>query len=188
MSEAVYLVEFGSIPAGIDMLDRMMDRCSALIIYAKPVCIGKFLIVLGGEVDDVREAQAVVLESGEKRVLQQYLLTSAHEEILAYFRRAPGANASTGPVAIGMLETVDAVSGFRSLDAALKGGSVSLEQVWLGHFIGGKFCYILSGQVGDVQAALAAAEITLEPKRLVDSRVIPSPSEKTLAHLLKTQS
>lgn len=186
MSEAIYIVEYASIPAGIDMLDQIVKRTSVFIIYAKSICIGKFLIVLGGDVDDVREAQAAVTAAEEKRLLQQYLLTNAHGQILSYFKRAPECKESTsGATAIGILETLDAANGFRSLDLALKGGNVRLERVWLGHFIGGKFCYILTGQVGDIKTALAAAENGLEEKRVVDSRIIPSPDRKVLEHLLR---
>lgn len=188
MSEAIYIVEYASIPVGVDLLDRMVKRSSVFIIHAKPVCIGKFLIVLGGDVDDVREAQAAAAAAGEKRLLQQYLLTHAHGQILAYFRRAPERKESRSEAsAVGILETLDAVNGFRSLDSALKGGNVRLEQVWLGHFMGGKFCYLLTGQVEDIRTALAAAESGLEEKRVVDSRVIPSLDGKTLEYLLKAQ-
>lgn len=186
MSNAIYIVEFGSIPVGIDMLDRMIKRASLTIAYAKPVCIGKYLIVLGGDVADVREAQAAVSEAGEKRLLKEHLLTNAHRDILAYFKRAPKTDESIeGASAVGILETVDAASGFKSLDAALKCSNVHLQQVWIGHYNGGKFSYVLTGNVEDVKMALSAGSQGLAERTLVDSRVIPSPDRKTLEHLIK---
>ena len=189
MREAIYTVEYTSIPVGIDMLDRMVKSASVSVIYAKPICIGKFLIVLGGDVGDVRQAQKTVLSAGEKRLLKEHLLTNAHREILAYFKRGPSDRVPIeGKTAVGILETREIASGFLSLDAALKSGSVQLEQVWMGHFIGGKFCYLLSGSVEDVGAAVEAADRTLGEKSPVESRIIPSPDSQTLEQLIKVYS
>ena len=189
MREAIYLVEYTRIPVGIDMLDRMVNSASVSIIYARPICIGKFLIVLGGDVGDVRQAQKTVADSAEKRLLKEHLLTNAHREILAYFRRGPSDHVTIqGKTAVGILETREIASGFQSLDAALKSGNVQLEQVWMGHFIGGKLCYLLSGTVEDISTAIEAAGGALPEKSLVESRIIPSPDAQTLAQLLKAYS
>lgn len=187
MNKAIYIAEYSSIPVGIDAVDRMVKRASMTIIYAKPICIGKFLIVMGGEVDNLREAQAEVASAGEKRLIQQYLLTNAHEDILAYFKRSPQEKRSMqGKTALGILETRNASSGFQSLDAALKSGNVRLEEVWIGHFIGGKFCYILSGLVEDINTALEAAARGLPENSFIDKKVIASPDDKTLEYLIKS--
>ncbi|MDR0926067.1 MAG: BMC domain-containing protein [Hungatella sp.] len=186
MGEAIYIIELSSVPVGIQILDQIVKRSQVLIIYAKPICIGKFLIVAGGNVEDVQEAQAAVVSVQEKKLLHHYLLTNAHNDILSYFNRLPAQRErKPGANAVGILETRDASSGFRSLNAALKNGEVRLEQVWLGQFMGGKFCYILTGQVEDITMALEAAKGEQEEKYLVDSRVIPAPDQKTLQYLLK---
>lgn len=184
MNEAIYIVEYNSIPIGIDVLDQMVKRASVTIIQARPICIGKYLIVLGGAVDDMREAQAAALSVGPDKLLSQYLLTNAHHDILAYFKRIPEDESSfSGAVAVGIFEVRNIANGFRSLDAALKSGNVQLGYVWNGHFIGGKFCFLLTGSVEDISMALKAAENNLDDRCLVDSRVIPSPDAKTLKHL-----
>lgn len=188
MKEAIYIVEYSNIPLGVDMLDKMIKRTEVTVIKAQPICIGKFLIVLGGEVDAMEEAQGVVQEQGERRLISQYLLTNAHKGILAYFKRAR-LSAGYVPVsdAVGIFEVTNAADGFHSLDAALKSGNVELRKVWLGHFLGGKLCYLLAGSVEDVSMALQAAENHLEPKSLVERRVIPSPDPKTLEYLIRSK-
>lgn len=183
--EAIYLVEYSSISYGIAVLDRLIKRSAVEVVYARPVCIGKYLIVLGGDVDDVRESREEVKSLGSNRRISDYLLTSAHQEILAYFRRASKeAGGSHIQEAVGILETSNASSGFYSLDRALKNGSVRLARIWLGHYIGGKFCYILNGQVGDVQAAVDAGRASAGEAFLVDSQVIPYPDPATLKLLV----
>lgn len=184
--EAIYIVEYAGIPIGIDVLDRMVKRASADILYARPVCIGKFLIVMGGGVDDVREARQAAADTGAK-ALQERLLTGAHSEILTYFHRVRDnrKKSITDKTAVGILETRHAASGFYSLDAALKRGRVRLEQLWLGHCIGGKFCYILSGCVEDIHSALTAARESLDPAEIVSDRIIPALNEKAAAFLFR---
>ena len=58
MSEAVFLVEYNSVSYGVSVLDRIVKRSGVEVVYARPVCAGKYLIVVGGDVDDVSESQA----------------------------------------------------------------------------------------------------------------------------------
>ena len=86
-----------------------------------------------------------------------------------------------------MFETRNASSGFLSLDAALKSADVQLLRLWLGQFIGGKFCYVLGGGVSAVKSAVAAAAAAIPAKDKVDSRVIPSPDAATMALFVKPE-
>lgn len=189
MGEAVLLAEYSSVSYGVSVLDRMVKRSAVEVVYARPVCAGKYLIVVGGDVEDVGEAQAEAESLGSERRISSYLLTNAHRDILGYFRRSSAQEASERETievspALGLFETTNAATGFHSLDAALKNGSVGLGKVWLGHFLAGKFCYVLAGQVGDVGAAIAAARNATPDKNHVDNRVIPSPDKATLRLLL----
>lgn len=185
MKEAIYVVEYTNIPTGIDALDQMIKRAEVTILHARPICIGKYLIVLGGSVDSVREAQRVVQTLCTDNLLSQYLLTNAHHEILSYFNQiSVYKNEISMSEAVGIFEVKNSSNGFRCLDAALKSGNVKLGHIWLGHFLGGKFCYLLIGSVEDVKMALKAAECNLEEGCLVESKLIPSPDSKTLGHLI----
>lgn len=183
MEDAVYIVEYSSISHGIGMLDRMLKRSSLFVLFAGPICIGKYLIALGGDVADAKEAQDAGESAEPGELLSSYLLTSAHPTILSYFRtnkrQAPPANE-----AIGIFETKNAASGFISLDAALKSGRVWLMRLWIGRYIGGKFCYVLGGTVSDVREAVKAARAAILPREFVGDEVIASPDKATLALFL----
>lgn len=181
MQEAIFLVEYSNIPYGIAALDRLVKRSAVSVLYANPVCIGRYLIVVGGSVEDVGESQAEVEAIGTTRRISQYLLTNAHRDISAYFKRFPKNEKSiSGAQAAGIFETRDTASGFRSLDCALKNGSVEIGKIWMGHYLGGKFCYVLTGQVGDVETAVNAARHSIIDRQYADSCVIPSPDTETL--------
>lgn len=184
MDSAIYVVEFRSIARGIAVLDKMLKGSSLALLHADPICIGKYLICLGGDVADVREAQNRAEAPGEEAPLASYLLTSAHPAVLGYFRHgAPPV--AMAPDAIGIFETRNAASGFISLDAALKSAQVKLLRLWLGQFLGGKYCYVLGGSTSDVESALAAATAALPEKEQVGSQLVPMPDEMTLKLFVK---
>jgi microcompartment protein CcmL/EutN len=180
MSEAVYIVEYRSISRGVVNLDRMLKRAVLEVMYAAPICIGKYLIVVGGDVGEVREAADEAERDKGDKFIASHLLTGAHPGILDYFRheKAPVKNT---PDSIGLFEVRNAASGFFSLDSALKSGNISLLHLWLGQFIGGKLCYVLGGTVSDVEAALRSAKNSIKAEELVGSELIPRPDAAAMS-------
>ena len=179
MKDAVYVVEYRSISQGIGVLDNMIKRANMSLLYANPICIGKYLICLGGDVSAIEEAQSAAEEDSGGSPMASYLLTGAHPAILGYFYNDLP-KPEVLPEALGIFETRNASAGFASLDKALKSANVCVLRVWLGQQIGGKLCYVLGGSVSDIQAAIRAAQETIEDKEYVGSRVIPSPDATTM--------
>lgn len=187
MKQAVYIVEFQSISHGIGVLDRMLKRAGLLLLHAGPICIGKYLICVGGDVADVREAQNAAHEPDDDGVpLADCLLTGVHPGILSYFAlEAPKEEGELD--AIGILETRDASSGFLGLDTALKNASVRLLRVWLGQFLGGKYCFVIGGGTSEVQSALLAAQSSIPAGHGVGHRLIPAPDPHTVGLFVRGQ-
>lgn len=184
MSDAVYIVEFKSISQGIGVLDKMFKRSTLDLLYANPICIGKYLICVGGDVADALVAQQTAEAPEEGAPIASYLLTGAHPSIREYFRRGipPGYDR---PEAIGIVETRNAASGFVSLDRALKSARVTLLKLWLGQLLGGKLCYVLGGGTSDIQSAVKAAAAAIPERELVGTREIPAPDRATMELFLK---
>lgn len=177
MNDAIYIVEYRSISRGVVTLDRMLKRSGVMALYAAPVCIGKYVIAVGGGVGDVMESKAE--SEASDGILAGYLITGAHPDVLGYFRREhppkPGS-----PDAVGIFETRNIPSGFMSLDAALKNGRTDIIRVWMGHFIGGKFCWVISGETSEVSSSLAAAGRAVSGSVIAGSELIPRPDSSTL--------
>jgi microcompartment protein CcmL/EutN len=178
MSDALYIVEYRGISRGVMVLDKMLKRSGIMALYAAPVCIGKYLIAVGGDVGDVREAKAEAERSDG--IIAGYLMTGAHPDVLGYFRHERPIMPDA-PDAVGIFETRNVSSGFMSLDAALKSGRTGILRIWMGHFIGGKFCWILSGGVSEVSSALDAASRAIASGEIVGSELIPRPDVSTIA-------
>jgi len=174
MSEAIYIAEFRSISHGIGALDLMCKRTGFELLYAAPVCIGKYLICVGGDVADITEAQAAAETGDEELPFASCLLTGIHPAILDYFRNEQK-TIDTTPAAMGVFETLSAAYGFRSLDQALKGAHVKLMRVWIGNRLGGKLCWVLGGSTSDIQSAIKAARGIVPEKEQAGSRIIIAP-------------
>ena len=76
--------------------------------------------------------------------------------------------------AIGVLEFYSVASAIMAADTAAKAANITLIEVRIGYAIGGKGYVTLTGEVGDVKAAVEAASESAE--LLVGTTVIPRPS------------
>jgi microcompartment protein CcmL/EutN len=188
MSDALYIVEYNRISRGVVVLDRMLKRSGITALYAAPICIGKYVIAVGGGVGDVKEAKAEA-DGNADGMLSSYFMPGAHPDVLGYFTREGGRAPDTlntlktlkTPEAVGIFETRNISPGFVSLDAALKSAVSKILKIWMGHFIGGKFCWIVSGEVSEVSSALQAAGRAVSDKEIVGSELIPRPDASTMA-------
>ncbi len=178
-AEAVYVVEFTSISRGIGALDQMCKRAGLAVFYTNPVCIGKYLICVGGDVADMLEVRAAAEAEGDEPPIASCLITGTHPAILRYFGREKSAEVQTRE-ALGIFETRNAASGIKSLDAALKAARVELVRVWLGTQLGGKLCWVVSGGVSDVKCGIAAARDSVSLKEQAGSRVVIAPTPLVL--------
>jgi len=174
MNEAIYIAEFRSISHGIGALDVMCKRTELKLLYAAPVCIGKYLICVGGDVGNITEAQTAAETDGEELPFASCLLTGIHTSILEYFRKEQ-AHIDKIPAAIGVFETNNAASGFHSLDQALKGAQATLMRVWIGNRLGGKLCWVIGGSTSDVQSAITAAKGAVPDSEQAGNRIIIAP-------------
>jgi microcompartment protein CcmL/EutN len=177
-AEAVYVVEYASISRGIGVLDAMCKRAALAVLHASPVCIGKFLICVGGEIAAVSEAKAAAEPAAgtakEDAPISSSLLTGTHPAILEYFRHRVSAQ-SQNPAALGIFEARTAAKGFQSLDAALKAANAELLRVWLGTQLGGKLCWVLGGGVSEIQSGITAARAAITEREQAGSRVVIAP-------------
>jgi microcompartment protein CcmL/EutN len=186
-AEAVYVVEYSSISRGIGALDAMCKRAGIAVLHAGPICVGKFLICVGGEVAAVTEAKAAAepeAEAAKEAPISSCLLTGTHPAILRYFRHEIPAQ-SQNPAALGVFEARTAAKGFQSLDAALKAANVGILRVWPGTQLGGKLCWALGGGVSDIQSGVAAARGAISEREHAGSRIVIAPAPSVAGMFVK---
>ncbi|MEA4988747.1 MAG: BMC domain-containing protein [Anaerovorax sp.] len=179
MANAIGMVELNSIARGIEVCDYMVKAAQVELLRASTVCPGKYIIVVGGETGAVEAAMKEgALRSGECAVDTLFIPNIDQQVILAINMTNPVENLG----AVGVLEFYSIASTIIAADAAAKAANITLIEVRMGCAIGGKGIVTLTGDVGAVRAAVAAAQ--KESELMVGSTVIPRPSPKLLENLL----
>ncbi len=173
MDQALALIELTSIARGYRVADDMVKKAPVRLIDMGVVSPGKFLILVTGDVGSVEEAYLAGLEGADGWVVDHLFLPQPHDDLVRALDRL------TLPAeldAMGILETFSAVSAIRAADVALKAADVRLLELHYERHLGGKGYFSVTGELHDVEAALAAAVSSLrEAGMLVKQELIPRP-------------
>lgn len=117
MISAIGVVEMRSISKGYETADQMLKTSPVEVHHMKPICPGKFLIVMSGDTADVQAAmETAKVEAGDFRI-SDFELHGVHPDIIDGLKRRP----SSLPVnALGIVETATVSPGIFALNEALK--------------------------------------------------------------------
>jgi len=182
MIASIGLIELNSIARGIETADVMLKAGSVTLVFAKPVCPGKYLILVHGDVGSVNAAMSAGLDTGAINIVNNLIIPRVHPLLI------PAINAVAeieNVEALGVVEYFDIASAIVGADAAVKTGNVKLIEVRLGFGIGGKSYFSLCGELSDVRSAVAAGLADTEDSGgVVQSCVIPSPDSSLFEQLL----
>lgn len=179
MRTAIGMVELNSIAKGIETCDYMVKAAQVELIRSSTVCPGKYLILIAGDTGDVRAAMKEGESRGGECVVDTLLLPNVHPQLIPAISMAT----QTPPLgAVGVLEFYSVASAITAADIAAKAANITLIEVRIGYAIGGKGYVTLTGDVGAVRAAVAAA--TRDVQLLVGTTVIPRPAKQVFDSLL----
>jgi microcompartment protein CcmL/EutN len=167
---ALALLELDSIAAGIEAGDAMAKRAPIDVIRAGTVHPGKYLILLGGAVADVKEALDAGREVGASSVLDVVFLPNVHPELVAAIR---GERRAAEGEALGVIETATVAPIIEAADAGLKGARVRLLELHLADDLGGKGYLLFDGPLADVEAAVEIGVARIAASLGLGWRVIP---------------
>lgn len=176
---AIGMVEFNSIARGIETCDDMVKAAQVDLIRASTICPGKYVVLIAGETGNVKASMAEGVKRGGECVVDTLTLPNVHEQLI------PALSMTTqveNPGAVGVLEYYSVASAITAADIAAKAANITLIEIRMGFAIGGKGYVTLTGDVGAVRAAVAAAE--RETELLVGSTVIPRPAPQLFESLL----
>jgi microcompartment protein CcmL/EutN len=156
MRRALALIEFSGPAAGILAVDRMLKMAPVALLRCGTVHPGRYLALVGGSVAATQEAHAEGLDvaSAQSALEDEVCLPDPHPQLAAAV-----AGERIAPVGdtLGVIETATSPSLLRAVDAALKGVPVDLMEVRLADDLGGKALAVFSGDLTDVEAAMAIA-------------------------------
>jgi microcompartment protein CcmL/EutN len=178
MKAAIGLIELSSIAKGIEVSDAMLKRADIEIIVNRTICPGKYMILIGGDVDAVNESIETGIEVSADELVDNFIIPNVHPTI---FPAISGINPVVNLEALGVIESFSVASIIEAADAAVKSAKVDLITVYLAMAIGGKGYVILTGDVASVQTAVDVGAAVISKKGLlVQKVVIPQPRKEIL--------
>ena len=180
--EAIGILESNSIAKGIEAADAVLKAADTALLYAKPVCPGKYTILFYGDV----AAGSASLDAGaaviDAHLVDSVVIPRIHPQVIQAISLS---TAPDGVNAVGVMEFFSVTAAVYAADAAAKAADVTLLDVRLGVGIGGKSFAVLTGEVAAVEEAVRCGMAAGEEKGLVvTSTVIPSPRKEIFDTLL----
>ncbi|HQR37652.1 MAG TPA: BMC domain-containing protein [Blastocatellia bacterium] len=165
---AIGFIESSSIARGIDATDAMLKKAGVELLMTTIVPRGKYLIMINGSVADVEASLRAGLESAEGVVLDSFIIQNVHPTLPAAIR---GRVKVEHIEAVGLIETKEVAPAIFAGDVAVKAAEVTLIEAR--NQPGGKGLVVLTGEVGAVRSAIAAAVASVKSGMLISEVVIP---------------
>lgn len=182
MAIAIGMVEFTSIARGIYAADQMVKVSEVEIVTAGSTCPGKYIVIVNGDVAAVKASIDTGVKLAGDYLVDSIVVPSVHEGV---FPAITGATMPDRISALGIIESFSLSAMIIAADAVLKAAELQPLELRLGNGLGGKSYFTFTGDVAAVQAGVNAGDaIAKEKGLLVDSEIIPSPSERLIPSLL----
>jgi microcompartment protein CcmL/EutN len=179
---SIALLETGSIARGIRCLDEMAKRAPVEILQARPVCPGRYIVLVEGDVAAVEESLAAGLRTAASDVVDSLFLANPHPALPSVLRLSEKPQVLSP---VGVVETSAVATALVAADAGCKTSPVELIVARLAVGMAGKSFVIFSGELSDVEAAVeAGAAVADERGKLVETTVLANPDLAVEAFLI----
>lgn len=182
MLNAIGLVETNSIARGLEVADIMVKTAEVTLLSAKPICPGKYMVLVAGEVAAVKSSVQAGAALGGNNLVDEFVIPNVYPSI---FPAITGSSRIERVDALGAIETFSVASLIVAADAAVKAAAVEPIEIRLAVGLGGKSFVTLTGEVSAVEAAVSAGVATVTEKGLLAGKtIIPSPAQELVINLL----
>ena len=173
MVHAVGVIELKSIAKGVDATDAALKSAGVKLICAHPACPGKYEIILTGSISDVTAALEHVKSRFDQYIVDSSIMGRIDEQVIkALFGTQTGVKQGS----LGLIETYSAASAIKAGDIAVKTARVELYDMRVSRGMGGKGVIMLTGEVGDVTAAVeAGSAYATQSGQLSSNAIIAAP-------------
>lgn len=174
------ILELSSIALGYQAEDALLKTAPIDILIARPVCSGKFLIVVAGSVAAVQASLQAAGRAAGDTIIESRVISNLHPGVLPALSLSVELGGGL-PAALGVVETFSAASAVEAADAAVKNAEVRLFRIHLAMAMGGKGLVLFCGGLGEVRAGLDAADAAMaESGMLAASALVSAPSAELL--------
>jgi microcompartment protein CcmL/EutN len=181
MKKALGMIEFKTVASGITATDIMLKTADIEVVQAGPVCPGKYIATIAGEISAVKASIEAAERYNSAMLIDKFILGAPHETVQPAIC---GALEVKNKGAVGIIETFTAASAVVAADTAAKTALIELIEVRLAKGMCGKSYIILTGSVSSVTAAIERAKAGVQDGLFLDSSVIAGPDERLWESIL----
>lgn len=153
MYKSIGVIELKSIPKGVEAADAALKSAGVDMVSSHPSCPGKYEIILTGSISNVTAAVTHVLSRFEGYVIDSSIMGRIDEQVIAALF---GTHSTAPEGSLGLIETFSAASAIKAADIAVKTARVAIYDLRVSRGMGGKGVVMLTGEIGDVTAAVEA--------------------------------
>ena len=153
MYQAVGIIELKSIAKGIEACDSALKAAGIRLVSAHPSCPGKYEIIITGSIANVTASADVVKTRFESSVIDASIMGRIDPQVIAALF---GTQSGEKRGSLGVIETYSAASAIKAADLAVKTAKVEIYDLRVSRGMGGKGIVLVTGEVGDVTAAVEA--------------------------------
>jgi len=178
MNQSLGLLELNSIVKGIEAADRMIKAADIRLVHARPICPGKYVVIIAGDVGSVTSAIEAGKSTSGAFLVDDLLIPNLSGQVIRAIAAAEDVQPQS---AIGAAEFFTVAAAVSGADTAVKAADVQLIEVRLGLGIGGKSFFTLTGAISAVEEAIRAGSAEAkENGLLLASIVIPATLDKEI--------
>ncbi|MCL5986358.1 MAG: BMC domain-containing protein [Actinobacteria bacterium] len=171
--KSIGVIEFISIPKGVEATDAMLKAANVELLQAIVLCPGKFISLIAGEVAAVQSSIDAAKSVGNETLVDYIVIPNVHPGV---FPALLGSAKKEELNAVGIIETFTVSSVIIAADSAAKAASVNLIEIRIARGMSGKASVLMSGDVAAVRSAVENGVGAIKTEgALIDFVVIPSP-------------
>ena len=102
MAKAIGMVEYQTVPTGMQAADAILKTAEVEILEAQTVCPGKYIVIFSGELSAVKASEEAAMTQFPAHLVDHFVLGNPDESI---FPAIYGVTPSEQVKALGVLET-----------------------------------------------------------------------------------
>ncbi|MFA5562273.1 MAG: BMC domain-containing protein [Eubacteriales bacterium] len=173
MTTAVGVIELKSIAQGVAATDAALKSAGVKLVSAHPACPGKYEIILTGAIADVSAACEHVRARFDETLVDVAVIGRIDPQVTAALS---GTQTVAREGSLGVIETYSAACIIKAADLAVKTARVEIFELRVSQGMGGKGIVLITGEVGDVTAAVEVGkDYAVKQGLFAHSAIIPAP-------------
>ncbi len=137
--KAIAMLELNSIAKGVEACDEMLKAADVDLIMAQPICAGKYMVLISGDVDSAERASETGKEVAGEFLVDDFVIPNVHSSIFSALTATTRIDTIDS---LAVIETFSVASSIMAADAAVKAAVVDIIEIRCATGLGGKSFFL----------------------------------------------